>query len=226
MSVSPLSEKVLERINPELFAALGGRSFGEGRPSPGKEKLKRPRDFTSHIKIGEEVFDIETIKGKKVVLLPWERLSGVKDAITGESLYKKLRGTIVLKGKYTLLGEEKLSLIFSLIPTLAVDGAEERTWPRKRCFNSREDLTALLAELPKLVTPAVWKPGKKELGFICLFTDGSGNYRFKCSRGFHTGLNESLASVEALIDDLGEEIDVELKHIVNQTYRRLSDYLN
>jgi hypothetical protein len=31
--------------------------------------------------------------------------------------------------------------------------------------------------------------------------------------------------VESLIDELGEETDVEIKHVVNQTYRRLSDYL-
>jgi len=32
--------------------------------------------------------------------------------------------------------------------------------------------------------------------------------------------------VEALIDELGDDVDVEKKHIVNQTYRRLSDFLD
>jgi hypothetical protein len=31
--------------------------------------------------------------------------------------------------------------------------------------------------------------------------------------------------VEALIDEMDETVDPELKHIINQTYRRLSDYL-
>jgi hypothetical protein len=31
--------------------------------------------------------------------------------------------------------------------------------------------------------------------------------------------------VESLIDELGEEVDPDLKHIVNQCYRRLSDLL-
>jgi hypothetical protein len=52
-----------------------------------------------------------------------------------------------------------------------------------------------------------------------------GNYWFKCSRGFHTSLGESLASLETLIDELGEDVDVSSKHIVNQSYRRLSDLL-
>jgi hypothetical protein len=149
-----------------------------------------------------------------------------------------------------LLADEKLSLILKLAPTLAVDGALTRTWPRKVNFNPAENLSGLLEALPLLVTPAIWKlhtkgvhakgahdkgahdkdahargPDKKELGFICLFTDGMGNYWFKCSRGFHTSLGESLSSLETLIDELGEEVDVAFKHVVNQTYRRLSDLL-
>jgi RNA helicase HrpA len=219
MSVSPLSKKALEKISPELFIALGAK------PSAAEGKGQRVRDFTNNIKLGSEVFEIQTVKGKKTVLLPWERLSKVKDKLGGEPLYKGLRGTILVKGKYTLLPEEKLSLILTLAPVLAIDGAPERTWPRKTRFNSRTGLDALLAELPLLVSPALWKPGKKTLGFICLFTDGAGNYWLKCSRGFHTSLNESLASVETLIDELDESLDPEIKHLVNQTYRRLSDYL-
>ncbi|MDR1948498.1 MAG: ATP-dependent RNA helicase [Spirochaetaceae bacterium] len=225
MSVSPLSEQALEKISPELLKALGGRPGQGGRESTREEKLKLVRDFTNKIRIGDALFEIETVKGKKVVMLPWEQLSKVKDAIVNESFYKKLRGTIIIDSKYTLLREEKLPLILSLVPILAIDGALTRTWPRKASVNSRENLGALLAELPKLVTPAVWKPGKKELGFISLFTDGEGNYRLTCSRGLHTSLNESLASLETLIDELGEDVDIESKHVVNQTYRRLSDYL-
>jgi hypothetical protein len=226
MSVSPLPKGALEKIRPGLAAALGG---GEGTPAGGK--LKRARDFTNNIKIGTEVFEIETVKGKKQVNLPWERLSRVKNDIGGETLYRGLKGSVTLNGGYTLLGGEKLSLILSLIPSLDMDGTFDRVWPRKKQFNSREDTEALVEYLPSLVSPAVWKPkgagpGKKELGFICLFTDGNGNYRFKCSRGFHTALNESLASVESLIDELGDDADLEIKHVVNQTYRRLSDYLS
>jgi len=79
--------------------------------------------------------------------------------------------------------------------------------------------------LENLAKPIVWKKNSKELGFLGLFTDGEGNYRFRASRGFHTCLNESLSSLESLIDELGEEVDLEQKHIVNQCYRRLSDYL-
>ncbi|MDR1908341.1 MAG: ATP-dependent RNA helicase [Spirochaetaceae bacterium] len=219
MSVSPLSRTVLERLGPEIMRAFGSTA-------PGAEtKPRKLRDFTNSIKIGNEVFEIETVKGKKTVLLPWEKLAPVRDSIPADlSAYKGLRAKILVKG-HTLLPEEKLSLILRLAPALDVEGAVNRVWPRKASFNSRENLSALLEQLPLLVTPALWKQGKKELGFICLFTDGIGNYWFKCSRGFHTSLNESLAAVEALIDELGDAVDPADKHIVNQTYRRLSDLL-
>jgi HrpA-like RNA helicase len=236
MSVSPLSPGALEKISPGLRDALGGGP--EDREKPEWSKAAGIRDFTNNIKIGNEIFEIQTVKGKKLVKLPWERLSKVKDEIDGDaSHYRGLRGTIILNGRYTLLAEEKLSLILTLAPALEIDGALDRVWPRKITFNSRENPEALLAQIPLLVTPAVWKlggrakggqppvSGTKELGFICLFTDGEGNYWFKCSRGFHTSLNESLSALETLIDELGDEVDVEKKHVVNQTYRRLSDYL-
>ncbi|MDR0643013.1 MAG: ATP-dependent RNA helicase [Treponema sp.] len=237
MSVSPLSKEILERLSPDLFANFGG---GAGRKKGEGEKLKKPRDFTHSIKIGGEIFEIETVKGRKEVRLPWEQLARIKKDLPKDNYYKGLKGTILVKGKYTLLAGEKLDLILSLVPSLDVEGAPERSWPRNGTFNSRENLDALLKELPKLLSPAPWKQGQdknrrgnavktgfpgKSLGFICLFSDGEGNYRFKCSRGFHTGLNESLSSLENLIDELGEDVDVTKKHIVNQVYRRLSDYL-
>ncbi|MDR0451840.1 MAG: ATP-dependent RNA helicase [Treponema sp.] len=245
MSVSPLSRQVLEKLSPELFAALGGRA------APGEARPKKARDFTNTVKIGSEVFEIETFKGKKTVVLPWERLARVKGSIPADlSIYKGLRGIITVSGRYTLLAEEKLTLILKLVPALAVDGALNRAWPRKASFRVAENLPALLESLPLLATPAAWKlnargasgkgasgkngPAKgdssggadrKELGFIGLFTNGAGSYWFKCSRGFHTSLGESLASLETLIDELGEDVDVSSKHLVNHAYRRLSDLL-
>ncbi|WP_010261145.1 helicase-related protein [Treponema primitia] len=225
MSVSPLSKNALEKISAELYEALGGKSAGPGNKSDfPREKLKA-RDFTNNIKIGAEVFEIETIKGKKTARLSWEQLSKVKDDIGEASKYKGLRGEIILEGRYTLLGGEKLALILSLVPSLDIEGALTRKWPRKAQFNSAEGLPALLEELPLILAPAIWRPGKKDLGFLCLLTDNKGHYWFTCSRGFHTSLNESLASVETLIDELGAEVDIEIKHRVNQIFRRLSDYL-
>jgi hypothetical protein len=130
-----------------------------------------------------------------------------------------------VEGQYSLLAGEKLELILALAPSLDAGEALSRTWPRKANFNSKENLAELLENLEGLVKPAIWKKGAKELGFLALFTDGEGSYWFRCSRGFHTSLNESLASLESLIDEMGDDVDLEVKHIVNQCYRRLSDLL-
>jgi HrpA-like RNA helicase len=241
MSVSPLSLETLEKISPILVAEFGGRQAERKGGTAGEvsEKKKRSRrDFTNNVRIGGEIFPLETIKGKKHVSLPWEKLGAVKESFEGKSpdaeRYRGIRGTIVFNGKYTLLAGEKLSLIMTLLPDLEMESALSLDWPRKENFSVEEKpggLSRLLDKLPLVLRPALSKHRLKkgeaggELGFIALFTDGSGSYRFRCSRGFHTALNESLASLETLIDELGENVDLELKHIVNQTYRRLSDYL-
>jgi hypothetical protein len=234
MSVSPLSKGMLETIQGDLLADLTGRAVQSARREGVRDvKLKRAQDFTNAVKLGDEVFEIKTIKNKKLAILPWERLVRVKEGLSagtgGNARYKgqwpKLRGVITLKDTYKLLEGERLEFILSLAPSLNLEGVLEKQWSRRNRFNSQEDLGDLLGCLPLAVTPGLWKSGKKDLGFLCLLTDGAGAYWFTCSRGFHTSLNESLASVETLIDELGDTVDPELKHIVNQTYRRLSDYL-
>ncbi|MDR0321920.1 MAG: ATP-dependent RNA helicase [Treponema sp.] len=219
MSVSPLSKAVLQRIRPGLFDEYGKSTDAK------LLRQKKARDFTNNIKISDEVFEIVNVKGKKTVLLPWEKLARLKDKISSDTVYKGIKGKIIVKNQYNLLAGEKLELILSLAPVLDAESAFSRAFPRKENFNSRKNLSTLLKHLDNLVKPVVWKKNSKDLGFLGLFTDGAGNYWFRASRGFYTALNESLSALESLIDEIGEEADIEQKHIVNQNYRRLSDYL-
>jgi HrpA-like RNA helicase len=244
MSVSPLSLETLERISPLLLSEFGGKPEGRSRSrdeEQGERKKRGGRDFTNNIKIGDEIFPIETIKGKKHITLPWEKCLVLKslfekgEIFLDDRRYKNMRGSITLntgRENYILLDGEKLSLILTLLPSLDLGNALSRTWPRKENFSSLEakGLSSLLEKLSLVLEPIPWRKNKKtgaskELGFIALFTDGQGAYWFRCSRGFHTALNESTASLETLIDELGDDVDIEIKHEVNQTYRRLSDYL-
>jgi hypothetical protein len=239
-SVSPLSSEILERLGGGLLDRLGFAKEPAGKDlktaaggKTGKKAKDAAHDFTNSIKISNEVFEIENIKGKKRVILPWERLSRIKDETArlassprGDALLKGLKGCVTVGGKYRLLEGEKLKLILRLSGSLEADGALKRTWPRKKEFSSAKDLPALLDVLPLVLAPALWKSGKNDLGFICLSSNGAGLYRLNCSRGFHTALNESLSSVESLIDDLGEDVSVDDKNIVNRTFRRLSDYVS
>ncbi|MCL2269947.1 MAG: ATP-dependent RNA helicase [Treponema sp.] len=225
MSVSPLSREILEKIGMKID------ELGAGNEEPGiksEKKVKKARDFTNNIKIGSEVFEIKTIKGRKTVILPWEKLALMGDSVQAQTMFKGLKGCIIVNDQYTLLAGEKLKLILSLVPSLDPENALTREWPRKRNFNSG-DLSGLIEYMDILVKPVLWKKSPhritKELGFLGLFTDNEGNYWLRSSRGFHTSLNESLASLETLIDEMGDDIDIGIKHIVNQTYRRLSNQL-
>jgi len=234
MSVSPLSRTILDRIRPGLFAEYDNTGYddqsfsahGERKDRGGRfERHKKARDFTNNIKISSEVFEITTVKGKKTVTLPWEKLERIKENLTGDTIYRGLKGKIIVNDQFNLLEGEKLELILALAPILDIKNVFSRKWPRKINFNSMENLAELLNHLDDLARPVIWKKGSKDLGFLGLFTDGEGNYWLRASRGFHTSLNESLSSLESLIDELGDEVDIEQKHTVNQCYRRLSDYL-
>ena len=224
MSVSPISHAILNRISPALASGI---KIYQKQDKNFKEK-KRERNFTNQIKIGSEVFEIESVKGKKQVIMPWEKLKGILSSInTGNVfIYKGLRGIITLKGQYTLLKGEKIRYILKLAKTLNIDDALIRRPFFEYLYSSAANLDELLEFLPFLAEPSVWKRNKKELGFISLFTDGNGNYRVKCTRGFNSSLNESIYSLETLIEELDINIDAEKKKIINQCYRRLSDYLD
>ncbi|MCL2043454.1 MAG: ATP-dependent RNA helicase [Treponema sp.] len=230
MSVSPLTREMLDRLglgelphySRQLTHDWSGRS-GREKTEHREKKLKKARDFTNNIKIASEIFEIQTIKGKKTVIMPWDQLAAIRDNIPSEIIYKGLKGAIVFNHVYTILAGEKLELILSLAPVLDMDNALVRDWPRKQNFHAASDLAALLEHMDGLVKPALWKKNSREIGFLALFTDGDGNYWFRCSRGYYTSLNESLASLEMLIEELDDDIGIGMKHIVNTTYRRLSE---
>ena len=235
MSVSPLSQKLIEKINPGLLSGFGSyikktSQYGRNKTEK-REGSKRNRDFTNNIKLGHEIFEIKTVKNKKHVILPWEKLKrtlkGMDLDIINSSLsaYKGLKGVIIVDEQYSLLKNEKLSLILLLAKSLDIDSSIRRKKKYRDNYNSTEDINQLIKILPDLVKPSLWKAGKRELGFTGLFTDGKGNYQLRCSRGFHTSLNESLSSLETLIDEISDIRDNKIKNTVNQSYRYLSELL-
>ncbi|MDR2481806.1 MAG: ATP-dependent RNA helicase [Spirochaetaceae bacterium] len=220
-SVSPLSKANLEKIGGGLLSRFsGGVEKRERRKTP-----EIVRDWTNNIKIGDELFEVKTVKGRKIVRLEWNRFSKVLGS-AGNVFFKGLRGVIILKNGYTVLEGEKTSLITTIAPALDIDGALSRKLPGHREFRSGQDLDALINVLPLILLPARRKKGAKELGFIYLMSNGEGSYRLHLSRKFHTALNESVSSIENLIDDLKDDVDLDKKHLVNAAYRRLSNYLS
>ncbi|HBG65995.1 MAG TPA: DEAD/DEAH box helicase [Treponema sp.] len=235
MSVSPLTKNQLAKIEPGLEAELvhlrgskertateQGRE-GKKKGAAAEESRKKDKDF---VVIGGKEFSVEKVKGKKTVRLPWQEFRSAIAAEHNEGLLAQvggMKGTIVM-GKWTLLAGEKLELILKAAKALNLEPLAEGRWQRKMNLNIAEEgsLGKLADALDTVMRVTEAKSASKELGFITLFTDGKGTYWFKVSRGFPTALNESLSSLEKLIDDTKDAaLNKALKEKINIVYRML-----
>ena len=251
MSVSPLSKIQLARIDEGLFAKLVGPGKGRheersgevasgrrgavsegksargGREQAGKAGSRSEQPDT--LTFGGELFEITRLKGKKELVLPWEKfrkaLASVDLAGSYTAQLGGLRGKIMF-GSHELLSGEKMDLIVRIATTFSLEQVDADAWPRKQNFSTKEDPAELVANLHWLFRVTVAKQKSKELGFICLFNDGEGQYWYKCSRGFHTALNESIASLEAMIDETSDSLDAGSKEQVNTIYRKLNSFFS
>jgi len=250
MSVSPLQKQMLGRISPRLqdLVARGERAAGrtavraDGREmrtvsdrraargateeEAGRRTRRPERDFTNKIKIESEVFDLVLDKKKKkLVSLEWDKLRAIRESLDRDrlELYKGMKG-VVLFGSQRLLDGEKLELILRLAPWLDLDADLARDWPRRRNFNAAEGLGELIAALDHVLQIARARDKTAELGFVTLYSDSEGTYWFRCSRGFHTALNESISALESLADALGESAQAADREKVSALYRKLSGF--
>jgi len=254
MSVSPLSRNILARISPlvadRLLAISGGRAgrfpieerSTATRPrSKGEKTLAGPREnlgFTDTIQLGGIRFELAKGKGKKkMAILPWEEFKKAKAVLERDSgqAYKGLLASIQL-GSYTLLEGEKLETILRIKDWLDLDKDLQRDWPKSKNFeilsrNGKSELenasfSELVDKLDHVFQVAKPHKGKdKRLGFVTLYTDGQGVFWFRVSKGFHTALNESIASLEALIDAADQgSLAAAAKERIGSLYRKLSAF--
>jgi RNA helicase HrpA len=226
-SVSPLRREWLARVSPELARELAseeqaGRERG-GRGRGGALEVEPPRgkrDFTSNIRIGREVFQIETERGrKKTVLLPYERirpLAGQQGGLPPSSGYQKLKGKVLYR-EFELLGGMRLATILRLLPRIELErGILER--PDEAPFAVEALPADFAARLGELLRPCRLKKRTRKLGFLALNTDGHGGFWFKGSRNYLSALRESLFSLESLAD----APQVPDREHINALYRTLS----
>lgn len=253
MSVSPLGRHLLQRISPRVAsgllggkarerggaeeaardlvrAARGGRLSGPTAPGGPVEPAERksPRDFTNRVRIGSGVFPVELDKKKKkIAVLEWDALREAMGSISSDDLsaFRGMRGTVRSKHR-RLLDGEKLDVILRVAAWIDPERDLDRKWPRGRTFAVADEAAALVDALAHVLKVSEWKKGNPELGFVGLFNDGAGSYWFRVSRGVMTAINESLASLEALVDDLGEAADPDAKEKVGVLYRRLRAFFD
>lgn len=238
MSVSPLTKSVLEQISPSLPEQLENGKGSKGRLEKlskdyeeltGKKKgkfekeiakLKKDEDIIS---FGGEIFAVKKVKGKRQAFLPYESFIRAARSEKNINELPNVKGKIVYSNGFTLLEGEKLSLILRLVRALDLSPLANEAWGRKENINIAQKGGAenLLKLVPNIMRIAVAKAKSKEYGFICLFTDGSGTYCFKVSRGFSTALNESLSSLETLADEKDLPFTNEDRERLNKIYRFL-----
>ena len=249
MTVSPLTKSILAKLSDDIEKRLQSvRNFrdddfaGESGYEPkllkkqaletGKKKGDKKRNGKeaavsdeNSVRIGSSLFEMKKVKGKQTVILPWEKLHNELVTDGDVSLPDKARNMkgIVQIDSYSLLGGEKLDLILKLSKTLNFSVLSKDKWNRNMNVHFPEQKAELAAALDVILRVTEAKAKSRELGFICLFTDGNGTYWMKVSRGFSTALNESLSSLETLIDESAGEFSEEQKARLNAVYRKLHD---
>ena len=227
-SVSPLNKTWIPLISEELAQALvfpeKAQAGPSGKTAETREKLRKEAE--NQFFIGNELFELRYLKGKqKLVILPWERISSVLKLHEPSNLpnFKNIRGKVTFHN-WELFSGVKLNTILRILPHLNLDEDIVSDWPKKDNFSSG-DLPALSA---KLDTVLKLSPGSKKgggLGFISLETDRNGRYWFKNTRSFNAAVNQSVASLELLADELKDDVGVETERRISGLYRKLSGFL-
>lgn len=249
MSVSPLTKPMLDIINPTLYEKLQSCKNSkvkdiekelriakqkENKKDKNSKQAKTISNISEEelkensLSLGDFLFEVTKIKGKKVALLPIEHFSlAVLQEKDKEKLNAcgNLKGKIITRDKGVLLEGEKLSLMINIIKNLEISPIAEKKWNRKMNANINNPIEKeqIIDSLDWILRTAIAKQKNKEYGFITLFTDSKGNYWYKVSRGFSTALAESHASLETLIE---ENIDFteEDKNKINESLRKVNKF--
>lgn len=247
MSVSPLTKSILNTLSPNLLEKLENNKSKNSLEkqndryeneikkkqieleSKGKKKQKEEKNEDILI-FGGKTFKIKKVKGKKQATLDFEKFM---EAIQNTSKEEKLsdpniKAKIIFSNGFTLLENEKFSTIVKVAKVLNLNPIKETDWNRKLNVNIQEENAAqTLSNCAKnILRITVAKQKSKEYGFICLFTDEKGTYWNKVSRGLATALNESLSSLEKLVDESADLFTEEQLSFVNEAYRRANSLLH
>lgn len=177
---------------------------------------------------GGDIFETKRFKGKKTAILPLERFIFAIQNETDKNKIKacaNLRGRIITKDNGIMLDGEKLSQIIEIAKNLVLTPIAEKKWNRHlnaNIYNEVEKEEIIFA-LESVLRTAIAKQKNKEYGFITLFTDGKGNYWLKTSRGFSTALQETHASLEALVEE-DVEFSQEAEERINDALRLVNKF--
>lgn len=216
---------VMRQAGAELPAVSGNSEFVRASS----------RDFTNFVKIGSAIFPIQHEKGlKKIVVLEWADLKKEREGLDRDAgaAFKGLKAVIKVAG-WELMRGEKLETILRVLSWLEPETDMGREWPHGKNFvvDDEKSLLELVSAIDHVLQAAKIKGKGRSLGFVALYSNREGEYWFRVSKGFHTALNESLASLESLADSLGAAPDASCAadaaiEKVGALYRRLNSFFD
>ncbi len=200
-SVSPIERSWLKRISPMLAEEL--QKAEPGRRDR-KERKDSRRDTTWQVTVDGKRFTLKPHKGKKkTVVCPWEdvvEIAGNRMVSLPDS-QANMRATVLFRGQELLAGE-RFGTVLNLAPYIRLPDDIIDNWPRKRTFQSDLHADEIVRELPCILKFAKLKKSGRSLGVIALKTGEPGVYYFKPMRRYSQAVEESLASLEYLIDEI------------------------
>ena len=221
------TEPRLKKENPKSRRDTKGTKGSKFIPAPGTRTNDISKEVLENsVSLGDFLFETRKIKGKKTAILPIEqfRLALMQEKDKGKlNVLSNLRGQLLTRDKGLLMDGEKMSLIMNVAKIMDLNPVSEKQWNRKMNVNilNPVEKESLIDSLDILLRTAIAKQKNKEYGFICLYTDGNGNYWYKVTRGFTTALTEAHSSLETLIEEDIEFSDIE-KTKINEALRKVN----
>ena len=160
MSVSPLTKKLINKIDPDLEARLeaarkkkgdrddsrDARNGKQDRDARGPKGVQSPRGAGADKNgsqaqkdaaawtLGKSSFATQKVKGKKVALLPWRELQSAVEPFDMQALEARstgLRGRVLMDGGYKLMDGEKLVSIVKAAKLFGFAPVDEKNFDRK-----------------------------------------------------------------------------------------------
>ncbi|MDA3812144.1 MAG: ATP-dependent RNA helicase [Spirochaetaceae bacterium] len=226
-SVSPLEKQWIKNISPELAESMQIQEKAGNKART--ELVKGKRDTTWEINIGSTVFKLVPDKGKnkKIAIMDWEKLFRALKPYRADQLptFGALKGKLYYKGT-ELMGVTRISTILKAAKMLNPATDIINKYPTKNYHGDNsfqmEELSHKINDILKAVEGG--KRKKKTVGFLSLMTDGEGTYWFKSNPQLNAALNESLASLELLADEVSEDVTEDVWKRINKAYRWLDQW--
>ncbi|MDC7231698.1 MAG: oligonucleotide/oligosaccharide-binding fold domain-containing protein, partial [Spirochaetales bacterium] len=222
-SVSPLTRQLISRTSKDLALQLEPQGIVKDK--------KKKRDTSQEITIGRTSFPVvQPKKGKKKMALvdwsaAWKELKKMPPEQWPD--YKGMKGILSWDGREILSGI-RLNMMFKVITSLnpkkdILSGIPGKNYNSENAQHMKE-LAENMHMLLKISESG--KRKKSSYGIITLQTDGEGHYWFRSVGNFTSAVNESLASLEVLADQVSEEMSSEQWGKVNKAYRRVDGFIS